>query len=271
MRNWHPSPSAIAACVLEAYRNGAADEAITAKLVAIGVRPQDATSAIELVRSGIARAALIQAGLGAGQISSDFDDNPIFRAAVELAHLKLSNSKQPPSRGASQLLSELDGADIEVRRSAAYELGRFNEPTVIERLIQALEDSDLYIRVYAIQSLARLKCEGAVDELSDMMKGPRIIVSNVIRALVEIGDARAVPALVTATQSEDAFIRHDAAWALGSLFDKRAVPALQALLSDETIPIEKDALGLTMQTSIYSVSEQAKRSLSKIDNSLPRG
>ena len=65
MSDTSPSPSAVAACVLQACRSGATHAAIATKLIAIGVRPHDVTNAIELVRDGIARAALIQSGLAA--------------------------------------------------------------------------------------------------------------------------------------------------------------------------------------------------------------
>jgi hypothetical protein len=87
---------------------------------------------------------------------------------------------------------------------------------------------------------------------------------NAIKALAEIGDPNGVPALIEATRHENAFVRHDAACALGEMRDPRAVPALESLLGDATIPVEKDARGLTTQTSIYSVADQARRSLDKL-------
>jgi hypothetical protein len=57
--------------VLEAWRAETPDESVVARLLQLGLEDDAAANALELVRSGIMRAALIDAGLPPQQISSD--------------------------------------------------------------------------------------------------------------------------------------------------------------------------------------------------------
>lgn len=266
MNRGSPSPREVVRCVLEAWRTGASDETIVARLVQAGVSHADALDAPEIIRSGTIRAGLIGAGLPSNQISSNIDDHPIFRAAVDAGRLELLTTSNAESSGTAELLNDLKSDDISARRTAAYELGGCKDRAGTIGLLSAVNDPDTYVRVYAIQSLSRLRSTEAIEPCAALLRAgaPRIVMVNAIKTLAEIGDSKAVPALIEATIHEDAFIRHDAAWALGQCGDSRAIPALEALMADETIPVEKDDLGLTTQTSIYTVADQARRSLRKL-------
>lgn len=264
--NSKSSAQEIVACVVEAWRNGSDDDAVQVQLEAMGLHSAEATEAIELVRSGIARAALMAAGMRADQFSSDVDNDPIFLAAMKAGHSEVANTLSKPATDKKGALAELASDDVEARRRAAYELGEFNDSRATAQLLAALDDQDIYVRTYAMQSLAKLKAKDAVGPCCALLQAdqPRLVHVNAIRALGEIGDPAAVPALIEATRHANAFVRHDAAWALGELGDPHAMEALEALLSDKTIPVEKDEDGFTSQTSIYSVSDQAERALSRI-------
>jgi len=261
-----PSPREIVSHVLQAWRAGASDERVVEQLVAMGVHDAEADDALELVRSGIGRAALLSVGLPPSQISSDVDDDPIFRAAVEAGRLEIPQAAREEPRDIASVSADLTSEDVEARRTAASELGQSRDPAATAQLLAALDDTDMYVRTYAIQSLATRKAKEAVAPCSALLgsDAPRLILVNAIKALAEIGDAAAVPALIEATHHENPFVRHDAAWALGEFRDPRAIPALEALLEDTTVPVERDEDGLPSQTSIYSVSDHAKRSLDKI-------
>ena len=260
------SPREVVQCVLESWRTDTSDEEIVARLVQLGFDHASAANAPELVRSGITRASLIGAGLPPNQVTSDMDGHPIFRAAVDAACLEMTITLRAESSNAVKLLTDLKSNDISARRAAAYELGRCKERVGTNALLSAINDSATYVRVYAIQSLSRRRSTDAVEPCSASCGPvPRIVMINAIKALAEIGDSNAVPALIEATAHDDSFVRHDAAWALGEFDDPRAAPALKALLADDTIPVEKDELGLTTHTSIYSVADQAgARSISPL-------
>jgi HEAT repeat protein len=261
-----PSPNQIVTCVLDAWSAGANDEVVATQLMQLGLPQNQALNALELVRSGFARAAFIHSGLPAHQIASDMDDDPIFRIAMELGQLELAKIEPEANLDEANAFAGLQSADVERRRTAAYQLGQCKNPDAVRALLSALGDPDTYVRVYAIQSLATIGSQEAVKPLCALLSAvePNIVLTNVINAMARIGGRDAVPALIAATKHEDAFVRHDAAWALGELDDDRAIPALTALLHDETVPIETDEFGLTTQTSIYSVARQAQKSLARL-------
>ena len=97
--------------------------------------------------------------------------------------------------------------------------------------MSALSDPDTYVRVYAIQSLSRLRSKDAVEPCSALLASgaPRLVMVNAIKALAEIRDPNSVPALIGATRHEDAFVRHDAAWALGEIGDTRGCPSIGSI------------------------------------------
>lgn len=157
--------------------------------------------------------------------------------------------------------------DAEKRRTAAYELGGSTDPDAVSKLLDALDDPDLYVRVYAIQSLRDLKDSQAVPRLCRLLEeqaSEPLIVSNVTKALGSIGSPKAIPTLVAALESDDAFTRYDAAYALGEIGDPSAIPVLEKLLSDKTKPESHDDNGLLQNSTLYTVGEQAQRAIDMI-------
>ena len=267
-----PSPQKIVSHVLEAWRTDTADDGVIEQLAQLGLSSDEASDALELVRSGIGRAALLSAGLSASNISSDVDDDPIFRAAVEAGRRNIASAPPEPPADPNTLAAQLTSDDVQARRTAAYELGRSKDRNAVARLLAALDDPDMYVRTYAIQSLKDLRAKEAVAPCCALLSSdaPQLVLVNAIKALADIRDPVAVPALIDATRHENAFIRHDAAWALGEFADARAIPALEALLADKAVPVERDKDGLPTQTSIYSVADHAQRSLDKIRRAVSR-
>ncbi len=70
---------------------------------------------------------------------------------------------------------------------------------------------------------------------------------NVCVALGNIGDARAVPALVRAMHSPDALVREHAAWALGRIGGQEAATALATTLDVETVPSVRCEVELSLE------------------------
>jgi len=163
------SPREIVACVLKAWQSDTPDDAVAEQLLGMGLGQDEATDAVELVRSGIARAAFLSAGLPASQISSDVDRDPIFLAAIEAGRLELAKAppEQPPDM--ATLSANLTSEDVAARRTAAYELGQSRDPDAAVRLLAVLNDPDTYVRTYAIQSLKTLKAKGAVAPCCELL------------------------------------------------------------------------------------------------------
>ncbi|WP_160168285.1 HEAT repeat domain-containing protein [Novipirellula maiorica] len=169
------------------------------------------------------------------------------------------------------LLDDLDNGTLEERRNAAYGLGKHDDTNIAPRLISLLFDSDLYVRVYAIQSLRDLKDARATLPLCELLDEPQpeeLILSNVTRALAAIGDARAVPTLIKTLDSTDPFTRTNAAYALGEIGDPSAIPALQLLEHDAVVPMRyHDDGGVS---GAPAVNANAMKAIAKIRGEIPK-
>lgn len=160
-----------------------------------------------------------------------------------------------------KLINDLTRGSVQQREVAAIELGQLQSSDALPYLIAALRDSDLYVRVAAIQGLSDLKNAAAVPTLCELVLSQLhepLIVSNVCIALSEIRSSAATATLMELLSGDEPFTRYEAAYALGEIGDQAAVPALTKLLTDTTMPERED------QDTLYSVGEQAQRALDLI-------
>lgn len=191
--------------------------------------------------------------------------------AHEYTVKSLADYPSPKVPSLDVLLDDLENGTLEERRNAAYGLGKHNDTSVVPRLITLLSDSDLYVRVYAIQSLRDLKDDRATVPLCELLDAPNqeeLIPSNVTRALAAIGDASAVPTLIKALDSPNPFTRSDAAYALGEIGDPSAIPRLQQLEDDDTVPTRyHDDGGVS---GAPAVNASAMKAIAKIRGERPK-
>ena len=156
------------------------------------------------------------------------------KAALAAEHAE--NLKSLPS-----LVVQLASPDEEFRLSAATELGRIGEATadVVSALVKALDDSADKVRVQAAISLGWMQAKDAVPALIAKARqnddGP--LKRRAVQALGQIGDDRAVPAVLEALDSVDRYTFENAILSLGYLKAKEAVPRLIAIASDESEPL----------------------------------
>lgn len=90
--------------------------------------------------------------------------------------------------------------DATVRRNAAYGLRRTGDERAVQPLLRALSDADKAIRIHAALGLGDLQARAAVEQLSSLLDDPGCARASA-KALVEIGDERALPALKRAASS----------------------------------------------------------------------
>jgi HEAT repeat protein len=175
-----------------------------------------------------------------------------------------------PLETLDSVIAKLESDRLADRRNAAYSLGDFDAPIVTERLLILLNDSDLLVKTYAIQSLGRRMATAAVVPLCELLLKKDLhpqVASNALRVLADLRDPRALDTLIALLKSKDPFLRYDAAFALGEIGDREAIPHLELLLSDDTIPECFDDDGGT--TTAWSVGKNAKKAISKIRASKP--
>jgi HEAT repeats/HEAT repeat len=260
------SPEEIVATIFNGWETNQSAAQIERRLIAIGLSSSEARTAIDLCFQALVAIALRTAGLPEQQYLTDVAADPIYIAALEIARTKLAS--QSDLTGTAQATeSTIHHPDAAIRQKAAYDLGSSTNSTfAIPLLLELLNDENELVQVVAIQSLGNFRGKTIVAELCARLfaETRELILINLIRAVVNIGDHNAVPALVWVTKSSLAFIRHDAAWALGELGDDRAIPTLTAMLNDSTLPEERNELGLVVKSSSYRVCDHARMSLEKI-------
>jgi HEAT repeat protein len=109
--------------------------------------------------------------------------------------------------------------------------------STLEQLQQQLQSANAETRRQAVHQLGQLKDQRAVEVLIMALTGGERDLSvwyAVARALVAIGDTRAVPALVKALQQhEDDFVRAEAAEILGEIAGAQAVEVLARALQED--------------------------------------
>lgn len=174
-------------------------------------------------------------------------------------------NRNSPLETLDSVIAKLDSDCLDDRRNAAYALGDYDTPIVTEKLLVLINDSDLFVQTYSIQSLGRRRATEGVLPLCELLSKndshPQVS-SNALRVLADLRDHRALQTLIDLLKSEDPFLRYDAAFALGEIGHRDAISHLELLLSDDTMPESFDADGGT--TTAWSVGENAKKAIAKI-------
>jgi HEAT repeat protein len=116
-----------------------------------------------------------------------------------------------------------------VREEASAALAAIGDAS-LPSLFVALTHDEWLVRLHAVEALGKTKSPEAVDPLLSVLFNDRdrAVREDAVRALGQIGDARAVEFLVTAMKEPG--LRPLAVEALGLVGDRRAVPVLKNVL-----------------------------------------
>ncbi|GEM_PF-4792032 len=127
-------------------------------------------------------------------------------------------------------------ADTILRMEAARKLGESRDGKYIEVLTTALKDKNKWIRWVAAEALWEMGDKRAVPALieylekEDAYEWGKVVTMN---ALASFKDPQAVGPLIKVLEAKNPFLRRSAALALAKIGDQKAVPALIGLLKDE--------------------------------------
>jgi HEAT repeat protein len=134
------------------------------------------------------------------------------------------------ARSLPALVRALRHADAEVVMFAAGILGKTRDGTAVPELVKLLEHADINVAQQAAESLGQLRSPLAVDALMRTLGGDPWLRFAAVHALGEIGDERAVPALVLLLA--DDMIRAEAIAALGKIGSREALTELVRCLRE---------------------------------------
>jgi HEAT repeat protein len=115
---------------------------------------------------------------------------------------------QSPHARTEWLLPVLNDPAVEVRQAVALGLSSHPDEAAINPLLRALSDPDTLVSNLAMHALVA-NGKAAVPALLDVPAGaPLSVRIHVIRALAEIKDHRAIPALMSALEEDSALLQH---------------------------------------------------------------
>lgn len=164
----------------------------------------------------------------------------------------------------ARLQQELTSPYSGRRYHAICELRETTDPKAAPLFLSVVNDGNHHIRIMAIQGLGRVRSIEAIPELHRLIREDEddMIVLNAVMALRKIETPATLSALIEATQHRQAFIRRDAAIALGQSGDKSVIPALKKLLKDNDGPDKYTGLCPTRETR--SVAEHSQEAINNI-------
>jgi hypothetical protein len=180
---------------------------------------------------------------------------------------QLEKRKKPLAELQQDLLSKYSGR----RYRAVCELRETTDPAAAPLFLSVVNDENKQTRLMAIQGLGRVRSAEAVPALAGLIRGDEdeMIALNAVMALKSIGGSSTFPALVQATRHRAAFIRRDAAIALGAVGDRSVLPALERLLQDDAAP--KKYTGLCPTQESRPVAQHAQEAIDKVTARGARG
>jgi len=160
-------------------------------------------------------------------------------------------------RSLTPLADALKDGDISIRREAAIAIGGIGDARGISPLLEALKDKDGAVRREAAWGLVRIG-DKAIDPLLNALQSSPDHRWELVWALGEIRDEKAVPALIEALRDRDQDVRREAAWALWFIGDERARQPLKDALGENSAIYEAEiALGRIEQRDTLAVLRQA--------------
>ena len=166
----------------------------------------------------------------------DGDETTRLGAAESLANLG-------DVRALPVLVNGLHDVDDTIRRRSAELLGVLGDPGAVPHLLAALREPTIPIRLAATRALRKLDMGRHRDEAVLALIGVletrsygvqhHRLREEAAQALGQLGDSRAIPALINALEWKyDSYLHSCAAEALGEIGDPVAVPGLIVALTD---------------------------------------
>ena len=158
---------------------------------------------------------------------AELTSNDDARAARALSQLP-----QHGETALDYLLKLLNSSDPDHRWWATFALANLDHARARKGLIQALHDQDPSVRQAAVAGLRQQPDPAAIPALIKALGDEdRLLARLASGALAALG-AEAVSALTISMRSKDPGVRIEAARALGEVGDGSAIPALFAALND---------------------------------------
>jgi HEAT repeat protein len=135
-----------------------------------------------------------------------------------------------------------DNRGSSMRYLAAGRLSEIGDLSAVPGLIQALQDCDFIVRMWAVHALGDMGDLRAIEPLIQRLEDEASCVrSAAAKALGRLGDRRAVRPLIRLLADEDWWTRVETTTALGCLGDGNAIdPIRHLMMNDKTDSIREE-------------------------------
>lgn len=154
----------------------------------------------------------------------------------------------------------------QVRNKCAVILGIIKDERAVHPLIKVLDDNVSEVQINAIQALRNIGF-ASVSPLIERLTSRKVTIQQLsIWALGEIGDSRAVEALIQQALTGNNDVQIEAIVALGKIGDVKAEEPLRALLSRELNPLARTELCISLGKIADPHSTQELENIVENDN-----
>ena len=174
------------------------------------------------------------------------------RTSKNIAKQRLKNLTRPVDNGSSSAPVDRDEGDMpleavfdgdwETRRDAVRALVSSESSAVaILLLMRALEDPHIEVRLAAVDGLAAIQEDAALNALLRGLKdGEQAVIDKITQHAQRIGAGKAVPALLMLLDHQEPVLRARSAGLLGDFKANQSVSALNKRLEDTAQPEQLD-------------------------------
>ena len=150
--------------------------------------------------------------------------------------------KSGSEKDISGFINALKNSDFYVRRNAAKALGKLGSKEAIPGLLKALKDSDLYVREVAAEALGKLGSEKVIPDLLNALQDSKFSVCwKAAEALRKLGSEKVIPDLLKALKDSKFSVCWKAAEALRKLGSEKVIPDLLKALKDSDSYVRRNA------------------------------
>ena len=164
-------------------------------------------------------------------------------SAVILKRMRLGRPSQFPEMDETQLLTELENTEWQVRVAVIQKFEECGERAPIENLIMTLKDEHEAARAAAAHALGVLQNPKAVTPLVEALQDPIWLVrAAVVQALGMLGEHAPVEPLMLALHDEDESVRVVAVRALATMGERVPAEPLLTALQDSAWQVREMAL-----------------------------
>jgi HEAT repeat protein len=160
------------------------------------------------------------------------------------------------------VFAALLSGDQAIRRLALQGLSQMNDMRALEVFLVYLDDDQHVLRNHSLQGLVHLGTAAVPSLLNTFAipDRPERFRRRIVRVLGLIGDARAVPDLITCLQSDPASqVRAEAAHALGRIGDLMAAKVLMEALDAPTANVRASAATALGRLKYFSAQDNLTR------------